>query len=386
MLEFKQLLNIFFKFLLKWICSFIIFVCGWKFFSHEVIHTLHTLPKAIIIYPHTSYWDFVVIMIYKIVYNLENVRIVVNEGIYKKYSILEKLNCFPATAKEKNNGNFTETTIQKFKDLTNYYILISPEGTLKNVPWRSGYYYLAKGLNVPIYIVGFDYCKHEIILKHGASFNTVNEQNISLESTQLRKDLENTQLRKDFESTQLRKDLESTLESTQLNLRKEFESTQLKLRKDFENIIPLYPECSNVPIKCETLPTAIDYCTLTTIIGPLYGLIRMYFIDFSCFLFLLLAYIFSILYHRSHECSHKVPEQIAVIWSIIYVTCRGYFLSILKYDPCTLFLVISTSIFYYLGMGRHCKKERTKEYILYHSLFHIFFSMMTLYQVYDIPT
>ena len=42
---------------------------------------------------------------------------------------------------------------------------LSPEGTRKRVDkWKTGFYYIAKGANVPIVMFGFDFGNKQIIL------------------------------------------------------------------------------------------------------------------------------------------------------------------------------------------------------------------------------
>ena len=134
---------------------------------------------------------------------------------------------FSPTAKENNGGRFIENTVKKFKDLNNFHILISPEGTLKKVPWRSGYYHLAKELKVPINIVGFNYVTHETKFVRS---NIINES---------------------------------------------LEVSEAKLKSEFEKIIPLYPECSEVKIVTNEKTTIFGH-------GEIKKMIFVFFATLMC--------------------------------------------------------------------------------------------------------
>ena len=53
-----------------------------------------------------------------------------------------------------------DAMIQLFEERENLVILITPEGTRKYVPrWKTGFYHVAKGANVPIILGYLDYEK-----------------------------------------------------------------------------------------------------------------------------------------------------------------------------------------------------------------------------------
>lgn len=319
-------------FAVRYFLQFLLLIFGWNFLDQKIINAVNcNIDKSVMIYPHTSYWDFVVVLIYKYAYDLPNLYIVVNEGLYKKYTyILSKLNCIPATAKEKNNGGFVENTVNYFKDKQKYHILISPEGTLKKMEWRSGYYYLAKQLNIDITIIGFDYSEHTIKMRH----------------------------------------LKNNLNYTE---------TQNILQDKFKSITPLYPECSYVEIDKYIYTTVFDYCTITTLLFPIYNIYLLYYINIYCCFSSLLMYIFSFLYHHSHESKYYIIEPIMCalnLFFIVYTLCTYYNI---HFDLILNFLILCTIVTYYLGMGRHKCKNRCFMYIFFHSIFHIIASISIFY-------
>ena len=159
------------KFLINYFCRLILYLIGWKVMDDDLLDILRKTPKCVIIYPHTTYWDFVLMFFYKFSYPelWDRLYPTINENSYNNNQwIFSRINCIPATKKESTNGGFINNTIQQFKNKDSYIILMSPEGTFKSVEWRSGYYHLAKGLDIPILIFGFDYTSHSPIF--GGSF------------------------------------------------------------------------------------------------------------------------------------------------------------------------------------------------------------------------
>ena len=59
-----------------------------------------------------------------------------------------------------------EAVIQVFNKTTELHIALAPEGTRKNVEkLKSGFYYVAKGANIPIVLVGFDYPRKTVFVR-----------------------------------------------------------------------------------------------------------------------------------------------------------------------------------------------------------------------------
>lgn len=57
-----------------------------------------------------------------------------------------------------SSHNVVQQTIDYFRSRPQMLLALSPEGTRKKLPaWRTGFWYVAKGANVPIVPVAFDY-------------------------------------------------------------------------------------------------------------------------------------------------------------------------------------------------------------------------------------
>jgi 1-acyl-sn-glycerol-3-phosphate acyltransferase len=62
----------------------------------------------------------------------------------------------------KATGGYVEAAINEFNERDQFILVITPEGTrLRTDRWRSGFYHIAQGANVPIFPVVFDYSRKE---------------------------------------------------------------------------------------------------------------------------------------------------------------------------------------------------------------------------------
>lgn len=56
------------------------------------------------------------------------------------------------------NNSLVDQMIKKAKEEKTFHLAITPEGTRKkNGNWKKGFYYIAKGANLPIILIGIDY-------------------------------------------------------------------------------------------------------------------------------------------------------------------------------------------------------------------------------------
>lgn len=142
------------------LAKFIYFtILGWtvngKFPSH--------LNKCVlIVVPHTSWWDFVLGLLIRKVWNEE-----INY-IGKKSLFDSPLGWFfrwtgGAPIDRSKNNDTVKATAQIFNEREKFRLALSPEGTRKKVKqWKTGFYFIAKTANVPIVLVAFNYGKKEI--------------------------------------------------------------------------------------------------------------------------------------------------------------------------------------------------------------------------------
>lgn len=114
---------------------------------------------------HTSKWELLLYFLYRYDEKLRNIKIVMKPQPFKYYGwILRKFGFVPSTKREDSGNGFVANTIEMLKDEKIKHLAISPEGTLTATPWRSGYFYIAKGINYPIGVSGFDFEKKKLIV------------------------------------------------------------------------------------------------------------------------------------------------------------------------------------------------------------------------------
>ena len=64
-----------------------------------------------------------------------------------------------------SKNDMVQSVVNLFSTHKNLHVALAPEGTRKAVSkLRTGFYYMAKQLNVPIIMIGLDYEKKEIII------------------------------------------------------------------------------------------------------------------------------------------------------------------------------------------------------------------------------
>jgi 1-acyl-sn-glycerol-3-phosphate acyltransferase len=143
----------------RWLGRTALAISGWHFEG-----TMPDLPKFVaIVAPHTSNWDFFV-----------GVGAIFSLGI--RISFLGKDSIFRGPAglimrwlggiavdRSVSRDRVAEM-IDVFGSRERLVIGVTPEGTRKKVAdWKTGFYHVAKGANVPILPVAFDYSRKTIV-------------------------------------------------------------------------------------------------------------------------------------------------------------------------------------------------------------------------------
>ena len=148
--------------MLSVIGKFLFHLVGWKLLGD---YPGNDKSFVIIVAPHTSMWDVPIGICVKW-WKKMNVAFYVKEEMFffPIGIILRALNAIPI--KRTGNTNFVFEVVKDFNNRKSHRILITPEGTRKKVKkFKSGYYYIAKGANVPILPVIFDFEHKTMIMK-----------------------------------------------------------------------------------------------------------------------------------------------------------------------------------------------------------------------------
>jgi 1-acyl-sn-glycerol-3-phosphate acyltransferase len=121
------------------------------------------LDKCVfIVVPHTSWWDFLLGLVIRKVWNEE-----INY-IGKKSLFDSPFGWFfrwtGGAPIDRSKSSDTVSAIAKiFQERDKFRLTIAPEGTRKKVEkWKTGFYHIAKQAHVPIVMVAFDFGKKEI--------------------------------------------------------------------------------------------------------------------------------------------------------------------------------------------------------------------------------
>jgi 1-acyl-sn-glycerol-3-phosphate acyltransferase len=142
------------------LCGWILARGGW-----HMVGTFPDLPRAVLIAaPHSSWWDGVWGMLFKVALGIDIAFMGKRELFRGPLGwLLRQLGGFPIE-RDAARG-LVEQVARRFDAGTPFWIGIAPEGTRKRVArWRSGFWHIARTAGVPIVPVAFDYPSRAIIV------------------------------------------------------------------------------------------------------------------------------------------------------------------------------------------------------------------------------
>ena len=150
---------------MKKFCRWILNLINWK-----VVGTENMIPfrqYVVIVASHTSNWDFPLGIVVRTAFDLQKIKFLGKSSLFKwPHGFLFRwLGGFPVERSKRSN--LVQDCIELFKKNGDLCIIISPEGTRKKVEkFKTGYYYIAKGANIPIFRCKFDYFQKTIFEAH----------------------------------------------------------------------------------------------------------------------------------------------------------------------------------------------------------------------------
>jgi 1-acyl-sn-glycerol-3-phosphate acyltransferase len=120
------------------------------------------------VYPHTSYYDGTIMLLYKKAYPDfgANIKFLIRPDLTEiplLGKFLVKNGAIPSTFIQLKNGGRTKEIIDYLNTQSEFCFLISPKGTIRKSEWKTGYYYITKGTGAYIMALGLDYLKKEIV-------------------------------------------------------------------------------------------------------------------------------------------------------------------------------------------------------------------------------
>lgn len=135
------------------ICHAILRLIGWGFEGKLP----ESGPYLVLGGPHTSNWDFVMVLLYK--YALKNpIKYMAKQSLFKPaYGWFFRMTG-GLPVNRKSSENKVEQAINHFKQDPKLILGLAPEGTRSKVAkLRSGFYYIARGANMPVVLIAIDF-------------------------------------------------------------------------------------------------------------------------------------------------------------------------------------------------------------------------------------
>src|SRR4051794_15492947 len=136
-----------------WLANIVLKLFGWR-----AVGSLADQPKCVIVVaPHTSNWDFAVLVLGALALRLK-VTWMGKKTLFRPPFgwIMRRLGGLPIDRRMRHN--MVDQVIESFRNHNRQVLAIPPEGTRKRAPyWRSGFYYIALGAQVPIAFGFADY-------------------------------------------------------------------------------------------------------------------------------------------------------------------------------------------------------------------------------------
>ncbi len=139
--------------IIKSLCKLAIKLSGWKLEGVPPAELKYVLIAA----PHTSNWDFPIALSIAFVYGFD-MHWMGKDSLFKSWRgpIMRWMGGIPINRASANN--VVAQTIDAFKTKERLVIAVPPEGTRSKVDkWKTGFYYIAMGAEVPIALAFLDY-------------------------------------------------------------------------------------------------------------------------------------------------------------------------------------------------------------------------------------
>lgn len=134
-------------------------ILGWK-----IVGNFHPKIKKYVLIgaPHTSWKDFYIALLSRSI-EKANINLIAKKSLFKFPFgfFLRAMGALPVDRSKSNN--LVEAIVNLYNSNETFRLAISPEGTRKRVEsWKTGFYYIAKGANVPIVMYGFDFGNKQV--------------------------------------------------------------------------------------------------------------------------------------------------------------------------------------------------------------------------------
>lgn len=163
---------------MSWLCRMILKLLGWQI--KGVDNVFLQKQCIIIVAPHTSNWDFPLGLMVRAACQMYHVKYLGKESLFKPPFgwLFKALGGFPVVRSEHKNQ--VQSYVEALKNNPDLAIVLAPEGTRKKVDhFKTGFYYIAKGAQIPIIPCKFDFKNKLIDFGKGISTSDNDELAIS---------------------------------------------------------------------------------------------------------------------------------------------------------------------------------------------------------------
>lgn len=144
--------------MLRYVAKTLLWLGGWT-----AVGSVPSVKKAVIIAaPHTSNWDAVWALIYKVSIGLD-IRFFGKHTVFwfPLGQVLAAMGAVPLNRAEP--GAAITRAVDEFSRNESFYFGLAPEGTRRWRPyWKSGFYRIAQTANVPVVLGFFDFATKRI--------------------------------------------------------------------------------------------------------------------------------------------------------------------------------------------------------------------------------
>ncbi len=144
--------------MLQAIAKAILKIGGW-----EIVGTKPLAPKAVVVAaPHTSNWDGFWGLVCRVALDME-IHFFAKQSLFwfPLNALLRALGGIPLD--RKRAGSAVDQAIKMFRTSESFYFGLAPEGTRSRAEhWKSGFYRIAEGADVPVILGFLDYGKRRI--------------------------------------------------------------------------------------------------------------------------------------------------------------------------------------------------------------------------------
>lgn len=248
---------------------------GWKPIQPILFTQLSKIKKAIFLFPHTTHWDIVTLLAYVLHYPQFQAKFWVavdktlptkfpgNLMFPKYFKPLCTSYSLEAGNKDKSGAGFIKQAVEQLKDQDEYWLLLNPEGKREKSKWRSGWYALAKELQIPLIVIGLDFTQHymKCPLIVSPDWDSINNEKIG-KVEYLNPEtysIEYSKQIKDNDIQQIENLYSKHINTIEVSLENSKDQIEKLLQDGMGQIVPLYPKLSYVPIRNYTgCPSAIS--------------------------------------------------------------------------------------------------------------------------------